>query len=88
MKLRKDQRYTLYCILLEEYENGYFYGFCLWWFFEFQEVVWRDKKLKKMLPELWRHRTTNVVDECDGWFNDNSERIKALKKCIKETENF
>lgn len=85
MKLTKLQRYTLYCILLQEYENNYRLGFCLWWHSEFGEILWHKGQFKKMLPELWDSRTTNVVYNCDSWFNDNTERIKALKQCIKET---
>ncbi len=85
MKLTKLQRYTLYCILLQEYENGCDYGFCLWWYWEFYENLWINGQFKKMLPELWSCRTTDVIDPCDSWFNSNSERIKALKQCIEET---
>lgn len=97
MKLRKDQRYTLYCILLEEAEKDYPYyvygypissklnGFC--WMYRLitgsDELYWGGEF---MIPELYKKRTVNTFD--GFYFKNWRQRIKALKQCIKETENF
>ena len=94
MKLTKLQRYTLYCILLEEaeknYQNNYLgdirrsrdNGFC----FMYKMITHTDDLygcMKYMTPELFSKRTTHSWDVFI--FKNWNERIKALKQCIKET---
>jgi len=86
MKLTKLQRYTMYCILLQEIEERED-GICLIWYFIFREIRWGGDKmdLKYVLPELWEYRTRKLVLPLDSWFYKNGQRIAALKKCIEET---
>jgi hypothetical protein len=88
MKLTKLQRYTMYCILLQEMEERPDY-ICFIWYFMLDERRWLLNKdnLAYILPELWENRTINDILTGIGepWFNDNQERIAALKKCIEET---
>ena len=94
MKLTKLQRYTLYCILLEEAEKDYPYyigefpvgskenGFC--WMYNCitnSGELYYDFHL--MLPELYEKRTVKLSNRY--YFNSWDERIKALKQCIEET---
>lgn len=95
MKLRKDQRYTLYCILLEEAENLLMYrkmgGFCglisdvtgLFPTTYYARISEYEIPFKDIAPELLMYKNNRLY-----WFENWGERIKALKQCIKETENF
>ena len=92
MKLTKLQRYTLYCILLEEAEDIDFYddyGFChliqdiTGLYPRWNSVISENHVLfNDLCPELSRYRPP-----CFKWywFNNWDERIKALKQCIEET---
>jgi len=98
MKLRKDQRYTIYCIMLaeietnlEEYEHG---GLCYLFtrVLNYPEIYVSSIPTNdqfnfysgfEMFPEVLKYKK----DERD-WFINWAERIKALKQCIAETENF
>ena len=98
MKLRKDQRYTMYCILLEEAENPSIFehpeyrneqrysnewGLCwMWYMIIGNYFLYRYSK--QMLPELYNKKNSNRT----YWFNNWEERIEALEQCIAETENF
>ena len=88
MKLTKDQRYTIYCILLQEMETKPT-ATCLIWYIIFEEATWQEKThLRKYLPELWEKKTRSICTRFDSWFYDTEQRIEALKQCIAETENF
>lgn len=93
MKLTKLQRYTLYCILLEEAENINIRnssGLCKlisdvtgWWpyFHDYLDCTdWIP--FEKLAPELFKYN-----NDVYGlyWFANWGERIKALKQCIEET---
>ncbi len=86
MKLTKLQRYTIYCILESEISTAdYNAGLC------FLIAIGLDLRLFKSdvrytdiinsLHELKRRKTLTGA----YWFNNNKERIAALKECIKET---
>ena len=89
MKLTKLQRYTAYCILLEEAERPSDFwgfvttdvGFCYIWY-----TLTGDgclfKRFKTELPELFSKRKIEGIYFFRNW----KERIAALKACIKETE--
>jgi hypothetical protein len=90
MKLTKLQRYTAYCILLEEADNpsltcyGDFSnsdGICYMW-----DCVTKGenlfKKFEITLPELFNKRSRL---RCDYFWHTWKERIEALKQCIIET---
>ena len=97
--LTKLQRYTAYCIMLAEAETeGIELGLChlsgkLFDLYplesgygrpardKFGHVYETQVRVDTVYPEIWRKR------EIDGayWFEDNDERIAALKQCIKET---
>lgn len=85
-ELDKLERYTAYCILLKEMKDNP-QGICVIWYSLFKEISWldNDKNLKHLLPELWEKRTSPVVRDTDSWFEDDNQRIEALKECIKET---
>lgn len=88
MKLTKDQRYTMYCILLQEIKKEPD-GICLIWYNIFHEVTWHERKhLRKYLPELWENRFKTPIRDGESWFESHKQRIEALKQCIAETENF
>ena len=95
MKLTKLQRYTAYCILLEEAERPSilpdFYdgemrgtkenGLCWMW-----KLVFGSDDLYRynhtLVPEL--HEKSSALPYFS--FNNWEQRIAALKECIKETE--
>lgn len=95
MKLTKLQRYTAYCILLEEAEckitnSDFSHGLCrLYWDLSPED----SPRVREDLPEL--NKVLSVVNtEYDDYFvgtifnNDESgwaKRIAALKQCIVET---
>lgn len=82
MKLTKLQRYTAYCIILEEFESGD--CLCKIW-----ERITDDESwwyLNEILPELFAKRTLRYSDVITFWFNNDFERVAALQQCIKETE--
>lgn len=97
MKLRKDQRYTMYCILLEEAERpsifqhpetetDYYsneYGICFMWYLVTGQY-YLHVIAEYLLPELYKKGNTKN----DYWFINWDYRIEALKQCIAETENF
>jgi hypothetical protein len=88
MKLTKLQRYTMYCILLQEIDYRPTYICHLWyWIFEEKRFLPNEDNLAYILPELWNNRTANntLTRIGDTWFNNYKERISALKKCIEET---
>ncbi len=99
MKLTKDQRYTMYCILLEEAESNelfsdeYNQGIChlirdVFGFYPVLKSVYTYTKSSEVwfddiAPELLKYKRDGTY-----WFNNWEERIEALKQCIAETENF
>lgn len=88
MKLNKSQRYTAYCLILEEIQNREIDGICLIW-----ENLCNDRTyglgqvyhLGTALPELWSKKTKEVLTTTSSWFKDRKERIEALTQCINET---
>ena len=92
MKLRKDQRFTAYCFLLQEAES---YGkeFCFCPIIEKLTGIWfcTLEYMKRMLPELYNKRP-DLVTNTSIWFNNTTEgwlkRIELLKQCIEETSDF
>lgn len=100
MKLTKDQRYTMYCILLQEAEeNEPFFdiekkGIChlIRDVFGFYPISKKDYSFKGNGSEWFNDVTPELLKYENNirayWFKDWSERIEALKQCIKETENF
>lgn len=90
MKLTKLQRYTAYCILLEEAENPAYYdgfvdksddwGICYMWLC-LTGYEYLFDKFKKILPELYTKRKGDDTFYWDTW----EERKEALKQCIIET---
>lgn len=90
MKLTKLQRYTAYCILLEEAENpirydGFLYrsddlGICYMWFC-LTGYNYLYHTFKTILPELYAKRKGDGKFYWDNW----GERKEALKQCIIET---
>jgi hypothetical protein len=84
MKLRKDQRFTAYCIMLEEAENGYIIsclGLC-WLFRELFDSYSLYDLEEKLLPEYFKLFYKNRPIRRWG------ERIELLKQCIEETSDF
>lgn len=95
MKLTKLQRYTAYCILLEEAENPSLFiypnsingilrktnvaGLCWMW-----KMVFGDNSLyelfEEMTPELYNKLKSGRLN-----FQNWKERKEALKQCIIET---
>lgn len=100
MKLTKDQRYTMYCILLQEAESNelfsdnYSQGICylMRYIFNFYPVSnyyftyksFDEEWFKDVAPELLKYEKLITA----YWFKNWKERRKALKQCISETENF
>lgn len=89
MKLNRLQRYTAYCILLQQVDRDYHHyaGFCYWTthiFINEEEKDLYDWKLfSKTFPELYNK---GIKDgEGNFYFEDWKTRIKALEECIKET---
>ena len=97
MKLNKLQRYTIYCIMLEEVENNliryqhaglcYLFTIVLNYPDEYASCIPIHSEFSfyrgfNMFPELYRK-----FYRCDNsfYFNCWEERIAALKKCIEET---
>lgn len=94
MKLTKDQRYTAYCIMLEEAENqsktndGFNstnHGICYMVSEIFELDTYVEDDFMQNFPELHDKKT---IKEDDWYWHNWEERIAALKQCIKETENF
>ena len=99
MKLRKDQRYTIYCIMLAEAQSknkikGEFKyliwgstdsGCCL-----MCHLLFGEYELYNYLIELNLKETLHRGEPNYKWnkFNNWAERIRAIKQCITETENF
>lgn len=98
MRLRKNQRYSIYCIMLAEIETDLdkyeHHGLCYLFtrVLNYPEIYVSSIPTNdpfnfysgfEMFPEVLKYKK----DECD-WFNNWSERIEALKQCIAETENF
>jgi hypothetical protein len=83
MKLTKLQRYTAYCIIIEEIESRNNEGCCSAYYKITGDESWR--KLYNILPELFSKRTRLVVACYSFWFASPEERIEALKHCIIET---
>ena len=92
MKLTKLQRYTLYCILLEEADNLTRYikmgGLCglitdvtgLFPTVYFGYIFRDEIPFKDIAPELLKYKNDRLY-----WFDNWDERIQALKQCIEET---
>lgn len=95
MKLNKLQRYTAYCILLQDAEdnkliyNEYEFGICNLFkeifgvypqFRDYHIFYYGNVWFKDVMPELYKYKTYG-----DYWFNNWEERIEALKKCIEKT---
>jgi len=88
MRLKKQQRLTMYIIMLDLAENDTYTasGFCnMWWeLFKsqddgFQASLYND--FEDILPELYATRTRFI----GAWFwNDWDERKEALRQCIKK----
>ena len=95
MKLTKLQRYTAYCILLEECAEGLiggWTGICQIssYVFDIRLLVLQEQgfpTFKKIFPELHSKITRNEFYHA-FLFNNWQERIDALKQCISETEPF
>lgn len=101
MKLTKLQRYTAYCIMLEELEqycDGVYYhspatfGFC--YLVHELFAVEHEKYLEvfKDLVELQKFKPKGNDDENVYWFKQNykgsqytDRRIEIIKQCIEET---
>lgn len=96
MKLTKDERYTAYCIMLEEAENKRPFkdidgngihptvnGLC-WMFLCLFDSNLLYHFSSRILPELY----TKIERHNEFHFYSWRSRIAALKQCIKETENF
>lgn len=94
MKLSKIQRYTLYCILLEEAETSKAFlrrtgdGLCHlietvtnMWPTNYYPYLSNSVPFSDIAPELNRYKNMDSI----YWFNNWDERIEALKQCIKET---
>lgn len=90
MKLTKLQRYTAYVILLDEFMKPLgdkYWRICICLLFD-EIFGFGENDLHKILPELYAKRTVKPsgLIQNSTWFNSESERIAALKQCIKETE--
>lgn len=85
MKLTKLQRYTIYCIMLAEF-NEEPDGLCLIWYHIFDERRWHndDNNLRYILPEIWEKGNKNVWDRAQ-WFSSPLKRLAALEACVEET---
>ena len=83
MKLTKLQRYSVYCILLEEAESNPVNGFCsiITWRLGIFDAYYDD--FKRTLPELYRFKGNKL--QGSYWFKNWGERIAARKACIEET---
>lgn len=100
MTLTKDERYTAYCIMLQECEQRVFpeglchiSGEC----FDVYPITYKSGctlykesvHMKKLYPEIWNKRNGN---DAGYWFFKTPEgmekRISILKQCIEETSNF
>lgn len=89
MKLTKLQRYTAYCILLEEAENpGHHdgclfgsdcFGICYMWHCLTDDILYNY--FNNTLPELYNKRKYHDWDYWNTW----EERKEAIKQCIIET---
>ena len=88
MKLTKLQRYTAYCILLEEAERpSELYGnvttqggICYMWYLLTGDG-YLFNRFRTELPELFSKRKIEGIYFFRNW----KERIAALKACIEET---
>ena len=90
----KDQRYTIYCIMLKEAEcETELYpglGFCLM----FQNLtcecdMYKEDGGEKNFPEIWERKPKKAGDYFfpttkKGW----EKRKQLLRECIEETDDF
>lgn len=92
MTLTKDERYTAYCIMLEEAESGEYLsvGLCRLMYEVFDSIKYYNYAvLKEEFPELALKRPSKASimwfpSGQSGW----DSRIAIIKQCIEETSNF
>jgi hypothetical protein len=88
MKLDKSQRHTAYIIAEAELPNYGYYGLCHLFDNVFDIELDNDYyfgNLKSLFPELWRERATGKGDTNAYLWDDDEQRRKALRNCIKKT---
>lgn len=90
MKLTKDQRFTAYCIMLQEMEeiNGGFFCNVIHSTFSIERFSFEINRHRNIFPELYRKRPKeNLIG--DVWYHEfgygHKIRIKDLTACILET---
>lgn len=82
MKLTNDEKYTAYCIMLEESYLLDDSDGCYWCYVFNMTFGGLVKHLDLILPELYALKTTN---NSFVWFNNKRERVAAIEQCIAET---
>jgi hypothetical protein len=92
MKLERDQRFTIYVLLIYELLDSCSSEFmCNILANEFGLRGWGDDVIKNELPELWAKKP---IDAEYSWFNNKNcrnrkeritKRIELLNQCIAET---
>jgi hypothetical protein len=97
MKLRKDERFTAYVIMLEEIKEQEFLCNCFdnIFFDTYEEtehrISYNERMFMETLPKLYSKKSVKTYS-ANVWFNrydgGERERIKLLQQCIQETSDF